>query len=121
MIQPVFFPYQATLIGTVRAHQIVLVEKSRCTGSSWPASLIADLKAVTSKSDGGSDVLNIGYNVKMVRKWIDYCTDHTKAMQQAISHACQRASVATQTKKKPILSSSLLPACLAWDAGARLH
>lgn len=83
MTQPVFLPYQAALMEAVRDHQVVVMEKSRRTGISWAASFIADLKAATSKNDGGSDVFYIGYNLEMAREFIDYCADHAKAMQHA--------------------------------------
>lgn len=75
-----FLPYQYELRQAVRENPVVVVDKSRRTGYSWAAGLIAVEHAARQKSGGGMDVYYMGYNLEMAREFIDYCGDWAKVL-----------------------------------------
>ena len=84
-LPPVFLPYQQRLWRAVDSSGVVVVEKSRRTGYSWALAAIAAERASIVRTDGGSDVLYMGYEKDMTREFIGYVADWAKAMQLAAS------------------------------------
>jgi phage FluMu gp28-like protein len=80
-----FLGYQWELRQAVRNEPVVVVEKSRRTGYSWAAALIAVEHAARSKQDGGMDVFYMGYNLEMAREFIEYAGDWGKVFQVGAS------------------------------------
>ena len=79
----VFLPYQQELWRELGRNQVVVEEKSRRTGFSWAAGAIAAEQAALARSQGGSDVLYMGYERDMTREFIDYVGTWGKEMQVA--------------------------------------
>ena len=79
----VFLPYQQRLWQAVDAHRVVVIEKSRRTGYSWALAAIASGHASTTRADGGSDVLYMGYEKEMTREFVDYVADLGQSQVQA--------------------------------------
>lgn len=81
----VFLTYQQELWTSVSLHAVTVVEKSRRTGYSWAAGAIAVEFAAKAPSEGGMDVLYMGYEREMTREFIDYVAMWAKLFQQAAS------------------------------------
>jgi len=69
----VLLPYQQDLLRATAANEVVVVEKSRRIGFTWGVGADAVLSAGTSRTDGGQDVLYMGYEREMTREFIDVC------------------------------------------------
>jgi phage FluMu gp28-like protein len=83
MLPDVFLPYQQRFANAVDSYSVVVEEKSRRTGFSWAAALVAVLRASTVKAAGGMDVLYMGYNLEMAREFIDYVAEWARAIEPA--------------------------------------
>ena len=81
----VFLPYQQELWSSVSHYAVTVAEKSRRTGFSWALGAIATSYAGLKKSDGGMDVLYMGYDHEMAREFIDYVATWAKVFQHAAS------------------------------------
>jgi phage FluMu gp28-like protein len=81
----VLLPYQAKLLSTTAQHQLVVCEKSRRIGMTWGVGADAVLTAGLSRTQGGMDVLYIGFNLDMAREFIDVCGMWAKAFIPAAS------------------------------------
>lgn len=75
----VLLPYQARLLATTAAHQLVVCEKSRRIGMTWGVGADAVLTSGSARSAGGMDTLYIGYNLDMAREFIDTCAMWARA------------------------------------------
>lgn len=76
-------PYQRRFWAAVNQYSVTVVEKSRRTGYSWAASLVATVQAAAAPAAGGSDVLYMGYNLEMAREFIDYVGEMARAIGRA--------------------------------------
>lgn len=76
-------PYQAEGIQAVDAHNVVVIEKSRRIGYTWSLAAEAVLAASPSRSEGGMDVLYMGYSLDMAREFIDTCAMWARAFSMA--------------------------------------
>ncbi len=81
----ILLPYQQNSLITTAENQVTVVEKSRRTGFTWGTGSDAVLTAATKKSDGGMDVMYIGYNLDMAREFIDVCAMWAKTFNDAAS------------------------------------
>jgi phage FluMu gp28-like protein len=81
----VFLPYQQQLWQAIDEHRLVVIEKSRRTGYSWALGAIAAGQAGLARSEGGSDVLYMGYEKEMTREFIDYVAMFAKSFSFAAS------------------------------------
>lgn len=81
----VLLNYQARLLATTAAEQLVVCEKSRRIGMTWAVGADAVLTAGARRSAGGMDVLYIGYNLDMAREFIDTCAMWARAFIPAAS------------------------------------
>ena len=81
----VLLPYQAQLLASTAAHQLVVCEKSRRIGMTWAVAADATLTAGLQRAAGGMDVLYIGYNLDMAREFIDTCAMWARAFIPAAS------------------------------------
>ena len=81
----VLLPYQARLLATTAAEQVVVCEKSRRIGMTWGIGSDAVLTAGAQKAAGGMDVLYIGFNLDMAQEFIDVCAMWAKAFMPAAS------------------------------------
>ena len=75
--------YQGDYMVTVDQNGVTVVEKSRRIGFTWATAAHAVLVASTKRSEGGMDVLYIGYNKDMAREFIDTCAMWAKAFHLA--------------------------------------
>lgn len=75
--------YQGDYMLTVDQNGVTVVEKSRRIGFTWATAAHAVLTASTRRSEGGMDVLYIGYNKDMAREFIDTCAMWAKAFHLA--------------------------------------
>lgn len=66
-------PYQQELLAATRAHEVVVVEKSRRIGVTWAIAADAVLSAALERPAGGEDVLYLGYKLDLAREFIDTC------------------------------------------------
>lgn len=76
----VFIGYQQTLMSTCSQFAVTVVEKSRRTGYSWAAAVIAVMTASAAKGAGGMNVYYMGYNLEMAREFIAYVGDWAKKL-----------------------------------------
>jgi len=81
----IFLPYQAKLMATTAAHQVVFVPKSRRIGITWGVGADATMVAASSRKAGGMNVFYMGYNLEMAREFINVCADWAKIFEQACS------------------------------------
>lgn len=81
--------YQRELLQSTAMHQVTISEKSRRIGMTWGIGADAVLTAATTKSDGGMDVLYIGYNLDMAREFIDTCAMWARAFSPAASEVSE--------------------------------
>lgn len=79
----VLLSYQANLLATTAIFPFVVCEKSRRIGMTWAVAADAVLTAGTQRSEGGMDVLYIGFNLDMAREFIDTCAMWAKAFMDA--------------------------------------
>ncbi len=98
----VFLPYQQELWRELDLHQVVVEEKSRRTGFSWAAGAIAAEKAALARSEGGSDVLYMGYERDMTREFVEYVGMWAKEMQAAASEVEEFLFVDPERPEKSI-------------------
>lgn len=77
--QDLFLYYQATGIRLVDENEVTVIEKSRRIGFTWALAADAVLVAATMRSEGGMDVLYIGYSKDMAREFIDTAAMWAKA------------------------------------------
>ena len=88
----ILLPYQSALWRLLDKHSVVVCEKSRRIGMTWAAAAYAVMRAARTASQGGSDVLYIGYNLEMT-------TEFLAAARQWL-HAIESSSVQLTTGKK---------------------
>lgn len=81
----VLLSYQAELLTTTAMYQLVVCEKSRRIGMTWAVAADAVLSAGLGRTEGGMDVLYIGYNLDMAREFIDTCAMWARAFISAAS------------------------------------
>lgn len=81
----VLLPYQARLLLSTAASQLVVCEKSRRIGMTWGVGADAVLTAGAARTAGGMDTLYIGYNLDMAREFIDTCAMWARAFIPAAS------------------------------------
>lgn len=79
----VFLPYQQELLSSTTLWSVVVVEKSRRTGYSWAAALIATLEAA--KEEAPQSVYYMGYDYEMAREFIVYVGEWAKKIGETIS------------------------------------
>ncbi len=77
----VFLPYQQRLWRSIEENEVSVWEKSRRTGFSWAVAAPAAEFASRKKSEGGMDVLYMGYEREMTREFIDYVAMWAKSFQ----------------------------------------
>ncbi|WP_319775503.1 hypothetical protein [Breoghania sp.] len=75
--------YQRRLLETTAVSRVTVVEKSRRTGATWALGADGVLTAGAKATDGGMDVMYIGYNLEMAREFIDVCGTWAKAFNRA--------------------------------------
>lgn len=102
-IRGVLLPYQQRLIETTALNQVVVCEKSRRIGMTWAVAADAVLHAGRRRSDGGMDVLYIGYNLDMAREFIDTCAMWARAFEPAATEVTE--FLFTDTDEKGIAQS----------------
>ncbi len=66
-----------------------LTDKSRRVGATWGVGADAVLTAGSARTEGGMDVLYIGYNLDMAREFIDCCGMWAKAFMPACSEVSE--------------------------------
>jgi phage FluMu gp28-like protein len=76
-------PYQQALLAATRAHDVVVVEKSRRIGATWAIGADAVLRAAAERKAGGSDVFYVGYNLDMTREFVETCAMWARAFVRA--------------------------------------
>jgi len=77
--------FQANGIAVIDQNKVTVIEKSRRIGFTWSLAAHSVLAAATRRSEGGMDVLYIGYSKDMAREYIDTCAMWAKAFSYAAS------------------------------------
>lgn len=77
-------PYQQELLRATASSQVTLCEKSRRIGMTWGTAADAVLTAGAERSEGGQNVLYMGYEREMTREFIDTCAFWAKSLLDAI-------------------------------------
>lgn len=72
-------PYQQALLNATRAHEVVLMEKSRRIGATWAIGADSVLRAGAQRAAGGSDVYYLGTTLDLAREFIDTCAMWARA------------------------------------------
>ena len=99
-LRGVLLPYQQRLLETTALNQVVVCEKSRRIGMTWAVAADAVLHAGRRRSDGGMDVLYIGYNLDMAREFIDTCGMWARAFEPLATEVTE--FLFTETDEKGI-------------------
>ncbi|MDQ1196526.1 hypothetical protein [Agrobacterium sp. SORGH_AS 787] len=81
----VLLQHQKELLQATSAYNLVVTDKSRRVGATWGVGADAVLTAGLARSEGGMDVLYLGYNLDMAREFIDTCGMWAKAFAPACS------------------------------------
>lgn len=81
----VLLTHQKQLLQATAAHRLVVTDKSRRVGATWGVGADAVLTAGLARTEGGMDVLYLGYNLDMAREFIDTCGMWARAFMPACS------------------------------------
>ncbi len=77
----ILLPYQSALWRLLDRHSVVVCEKSRRIGMTWAAAAYGVMRAARTASQGGSDVLYIGYNLEMTTEFLAAARQWTQAIE----------------------------------------
>ncbi len=81
----VLLEHQKELLQATATHNLVVTDKSRRVGATWGVGADAVLTAGSARTEGGMDVLYLGYNLDMAREFIDCCGMWARAFAPACS------------------------------------
>lgn len=79
----ILLPYQSALWRLLDQHSVVVCEKSRRIGMTWAAAAYGVMRASRTASQGGSDVLYIGYNLEMTTEFLAAARQWTRAIESS--------------------------------------
>ncbi len=85
----VLLQHQKELLSATAQYSLVVTDKSRRVGATWGVGADAVLTAGSARTEGGMDVLYIGYNLDMAREFIDCCGMWAKAFMPACSQVSE--------------------------------
>ncbi|WP_081952743.1 hypothetical protein [Rhizobium sp. YS-1r] len=85
----VLLEHQKELLAATAMYRLVVTDKSRRVGATWGVGADAVLTAGSARTEGGMDVLYIGYNFDMAREFIDCCAMWAKAFMPACSEVAE--------------------------------
>jgi phage FluMu gp28-like protein len=85
----VLLQHQKELLEATAMYRLVVTDKSRRVGATWGVGADAVLTAGSARTEGGMDVLYIGYNFDMAREFIDCCAMWAKAFMPACSEVAE--------------------------------
>ncbi|MBM3617514.1 MAG: hypothetical protein FJX23_03100 [Alphaproteobacteria bacterium] len=79
----VLLPYQQKSILLTTTADITIIEKSRRIGLTWALAADAVLRAASTKSGGGMDVMYLSVNLSLAREFIDACAEWARKFNSA--------------------------------------